>query len=92
MSLDYQHIKSIMSTWPALSAALAFITLVVGALAANGYIDPAMHKSDATIINRHITEIEESLNDNKNEHRNMQTDIRSIMSALGRIEGRLTGR
>lgn len=81
-----------MSTWPALTAAGAFISLVVGALAANGYIDPAMHKSDVTIINRHVTEIEESLVDNKNEHKAMQTDIRSIMSSLGRIEGRLSPR
>jgi hypothetical protein len=92
MSLNFESMKSIVQTWPALTATAAFISLIVGALAANGYIDPAMHKSDMTLINRHVTEIEDGLTDNKNEHKAMQTDIRSIMSSLGRIEGRLTGR
>lgn len=89
MSLSYQSVATLIRTWPALTAVAMFIIFILGILSTNGYIDPAMHRSDMSLINRHITEIEDTLNDNKQEHRSMQTDIRSILMTLGRIEGRI---
>jgi hypothetical protein len=91
MSLDQHSLKTIVHAWPVLTTGAGFIAFILGVLAVNGYIDPAMHRSDMAVINRHVTEIEETLNDNKIEHRSMQTDIRTIMGSLGRIEGQLGG-
>jgi len=63
--------------------------LVVSAFSAGGYIDPAMHKSDMNTVSDHVAQIESSLKDNRVEHGSMQTDIRNILMALGRIEGQL---
>lgn len=76
--------------WPALATVAAFIIALVGLLASNGYIDPAVHKSDMLVVNRHITEIDDLLKENRTEHMEMRTDIRSMMTSLGRIEGRLS--
>ena len=81
---------TLMRIWPALAAITAFIVAVISGLASNGYIDPAVHKSDLAIVNRHITEMEQSLNENRTEHREMDSNIRSIMTSVGRIEGRLS--
>lgn len=89
MSITYQSVAYLIRTWPAITFIGGLIVLVLGVLASNGYIDPAVHKSDINVINNHITEVDKKLIDNRDEHHAMQTDIRSIMLSVGRIEGRL---
>jgi hypothetical protein len=89
MSITYQSVAYLIRTWPAIAGIGCFIALILGVLASNGYIDPAVHKSDVALINNHISEVEKKLTDNRDEHHTMQNDIRSIMLSVGRIEGRL---
>jgi hypothetical protein len=88
MSITYQSVAYLIRTWPAIAGIVGFVILILGLLASNGYIDPAVHKSDIAIINNHISEVDRKLTDNRDEHHAMQTDIRSIMLSVGRIEGR----
>ena len=90
MSLDYHNVAALAKTWPVLVVFAAIVTFILGALSSNGYIDPVVHKSEISIINSKVIDIEHTLEENKSDHRSMQQDARAIMSTLARIEGRLS--
>jgi hypothetical protein len=89
MSLDYHSVAEFVKTWPVITGLVAIVTLILGVLSSNGYIDPAVHRSELSVVSNKITDIEKSLEENKTDHKDMRIDTRTIMSTLSRIEGRL---
>jgi hypothetical protein len=79
-------------SWPGIIAAASVAGGTLYVLSGGGYIDPALHRSDLLTVNQKIADIDGQLKDNKEEHKQMQTDLRSILVGVGELKGRLPPR